>query len=76
MVIILPSHKANYEFSFYRIFAIIHEVRQKVTHPPKRENSSSKKVSQKVEHLLENDANKWSTFKKVAPKSDALSDDR
>ena len=32
MVIIQPSHKANYEFSFYRIFVIIHEVRQKVEH--------------------------------------------
>lgn len=27
-------------------------------------------------HHLESDANKWSTFIKVAPKSDALSDDR
>ena len=29
LVIIQPSHKANYEFSIYRIFVIIHEVRQK-----------------------------------------------
>ena len=29
------------------------------------------KVSQKVEHLLESDSKKWSTFLKVTPKSDA-----
>ena len=32
---------------------------------------SSKKVSQKVEHLLESDSKKWSTFLKSASKSDA-----
>lgn len=29
-----------------------------------------------LEHLLEDDVKKWRTFKKVAPKSDAPSDDR
>ena len=32
---------------------------------------SPKKVSQKVEHLLESDSKKWSTFPKSASKSDA-----
>lgn len=45
-----------------------------------RENSLNPigytKVLHFLEHLLESDANKWSTFIKVAPKSDVPSDDR
>ena len=50
---------------------LFRKVRQKVTHLPKRGKLSSKKVSQKVEHLSESDAKKWSTFPKSESKSDA-----
>ena len=43
---------------------------QKVTHHPRHEKLSSKKVCQKVEHFSKRCVKKWRTFSKSVSKSD------
>ena len=75
MVIILPSHKANYEFSFYRIFAIIHEVSQKVEHLfkkwstfPKSESKSDASSRTSMIAIKKGESKSGVLFQKVSQK--------
>ena len=49
---------------------LFRKVCQKVTHLPRHEKLSSKKVCQKVEHFSKRCVKKWRTFSKSASKSD------